>query len=265
VGRSDAPRPSLETANGNDLGELMMQAKAERSNPLWRSLAVLLTMALLLAVVTGSASAGSAGNGTGGDGTKGSATGGHKKCKKKPTKGDKAQANKKGKCKKRKPNPGKGAPQPTPPVTPPATPPAPPVTPPAPPVTPPETPPTTTTLAIDTASVDFGSAQHGSICGPEPDPDCPTHAFTITNVGAATSGVPTASITELHNPQIGGSAGFTIVANTCTAALAPGTSCSIKVRFAPSSNAGDEMYSSRLDVTASPGSTVSSALSGMAE
>jgi hypothetical protein len=241
----------------------MMQAKVKPSNPLRRSLAVLLTMALLLAVLTSSASAGSAGNGTGGDGNKGSGTGGHKKCKKKPSNGGKALANKKGKCKKKNLNPGKETP--TPPATPPAATPAPPVAPPAPPVTPPVTPPTTTTLAIDTASVDFGSAQHGSICGPEPDPDCPTHAFTITNIGAATSGVPTASITELHNPQIGGSAGFTITANTCTVALAPGASCSITVRFAPSSNAGDEMYSSRLDVTASPGSTVSSALSGMAQ
>jgi hypothetical protein len=36
------------------------------------------------------------------------------------------------------------------------------------------------------------------------------------------------------------------------------------VKFAPDSNAGDEMFSSRLDVTASPGGAASSALTGMA-
>ena len=238
------------------------------SNPtrsvLW-SLAVLLSAALLLVGLTGSAVAGTTGNGTGGSGNKGSNTTGHKKCKPKPRNGGKAQANKNGKCKKRKPKPGKGTPPTTPvtpvaPVPPPVTPP--PATPPAPPVTPPVTPPATTTLGIDPVSFDFGSVQHGGACAPDPDPDCPTHAFTVTNTGAAASGVPTASITELHNPLIGGSAAYTIVANTCTAALAPGASCSITVKFAPSSNAGDQMYSSRLDVTASPGSTVSSALSG---
>jgi len=232
---------------------------------LW-SLAVLLSAALLLVGLTGSAVAGTTGNGTGSGGDKGSNPPGHKKCKPKPRNGGKAQANKNGKCKKRKPKPGKGTPPTTPvtPVPPPVTPPpvTPPVTPPAPPVTPPETPPATTTLAINPVSFDFGAVQHGGACAPDPDPDCPTHAFTVTNTGAASSGVPTASITEIHNPLIGGSAAFTIAANSCTAALAPGASCTITVRFAPSSNAGDQMYSSRLDVTASPGSTVSSGLSG---
>jgi hypothetical protein len=131
-------------------------------------------------------------------------------------------------------------------------------------VTPPA-PPATTTLAIDPASFDFGTVAHGGFgaCGADPDPDCPTHAFTVTNTGSATSGVPTASIVELHNSEIGGPAAFAITANTCTAALAPGASCSITVKFAPNSNDGDEMFSSRLDVSASPGSAASSALSGM--
>jgi hypothetical protein len=122
-----------------------------------------------------------------------------------------------------------------------------------------------TTLAINPVSFDFGTVEHGGFgaCGADPDPDCPTHAFTVTNAGGSTSGVPTASIVEIHNSEIGGPAAFQIVANTCTSSLAPGASCSLTVKFAPNSNTGDEMFSSRLDVTASPGSTVSSALSGM--
>jgi hypothetical protein len=88
--------------------------------------------------------------------------------------------------------------------------------------------------------------------------------FTVTNTGGSTSGVPTVSIVETHNPEVGGHAAFQVTANTCTAALPPGATCSLTVKFAPNSNAGDEMFSSRLDVAASPGSTASSVLSGMA-
>jgi hypothetical protein len=128
------------------------------------------------------------------------------------------------------------------------------------------TPPATTTLSIDPASFDFGSVPHGgfSACQPDPDPDCPTHAFTVTNSGAATSGLPTVSIVELHNSEIGGPPAFAVTGSTCASPLAPGASCAITVKFAPNSNAGDELFSSRLEVTASPGSTASSALSGMA-
>ena len=134
-----------------------------------------------------------------------------------------------------------------------------------PPATPPLTPPAVATLAISPASFDFGTVTHGGFgaCGADPDPDCPTHDFTVTNIGGSTSGVPTTSIVELHNPEIGGPAAFAVTANTCTAALAPAATCSITVKFAPNSNAGDEMFSSRLDVAPSPGSTVSSVLSGM--
>lgn len=261
----------------NDLGEQMTHAKGKLGNPVLWPLAVLLTAALLLAALASSASAGSAAAGDGGKnaGSGGKGTNGavHGKCKRK-SKGAKSSAapksngngnsgaNKK-KCGKRKPGPGKTTPPSTTPVTPPATPPSPPPS--TPPSTPPATPPATTTLAIDPASFDFGSVPHGgfSACLPDPDPDCPTHAFTVTNTGGAASGVPTASIVELKNPEIGGPAAFAITANTCTAALAPGASCSITVRFAPNSNAGDEMFSSRLDVNASPGTPVSSALSGM--
>jgi hypothetical protein len=241
----------------------MTQAKAKFATPVLRSLAVLLTAGLLLTGLTGSASAGGDGKGTGGDGN---GAGAHRKCKKNPNGKDKTTANKKAKCKKRKRKPGQKTPPATP-VAPPAAPPVtPPASPPAPPETPPVTPPATTSLAISPTSFDFGAVQHGGFggCGADPDPNCPTQVFTVSNTGTVTSGVPTTSIVEIHNPEVGGPAAFAIATNTCTAALAPGSSCSITVKFAPNSNAGDQTYSSRLDVTASPGSPVSSTLGGMA-
>lgn len=259
-----------------------MRAKAKLGNPVLWPLAGLLIAALLLIAMTSSALAGNAGNGTGGNGTGGNGNKGKGvagKCKKHSSGGAKSSAgtnpngtgksNPKRKCGKRKHGPGKQTPPVSPPSTPPASPPpsSPPATPPStPPVTPPVTPPATTTLAIDPVSFDFGTVPHGGFgaCVADPDPDCPTHAFTVTNTGGAASGVPTASIVETHNPEIGGPAAFAITASTCTTSLAPGASCSVTVKFAPNSNAGDQTFSSRLDVTASPGTTVSSVLGGMA-
>ena len=87
---------------------------------------------------------------------------------------------------------------------------------------------------------------------------------SLTNIGATTSGVPTASLVETKNPEIGGVPAFQVTSNSCNVALPPGQSCALTVKFKPNSNAGDELYSSRLDVTATPGSTASSILSGMA-
>lgn len=231
----------------------MMQAEAKAGNPVLWALAVLLAAAFLLVGLTSPASAGS-------EGTKGTGTNSHGKCKKKSNGSAKSSAKKR--CKRHKPKQGTANPPAAPPVV--TPPPAPPVVtpPPTPPVVPP---PAVTTLAINPTSFDFGTAEHGGFpgCGADPDPNCPTQAFTVTNTGGATSGVPTASIVETHNPEIGGPAAFKITASTCTAALAPGASCSLTVKFAPNSNAGDQTFSSRLDVTASPGSPVSSALSGM--
>lgn len=236
----------------------MVRAKAKLSNLAPWPLAGLVTVALLLVALTSSASAGSGGNSKSGNRGKGTGVAAHGKCKKHSNKGAKSSSTKKSngskksskkkKCGKRKHGPGKPNHS------------APPV------VTPPATPPAAATLAINPASFDFGTVAHGGFgaCQPDPDPDCPTHAFTVTNTGGSTSGVPTASIVETHNPEIGGPAAFAITANTCTTSLAPGASCSLTVKFAPNSNAGDEMFSSRLDVTASPGSTASSVLSGMA-
>lgn len=237
-----------------------MEAKALFAKPVLWPLATMLIAALLLVGVTGSAAAGT--------GNKGANASGKPKCKKGPKAGAKASATngKKGKphrkCRKRKPAP----PMPTPPATPPVTPPAPPVTPPASPVTPPVTPPAVATLAITPTSFDFGDVQHGGIkpCKAEGDPTCKT--FTVTNTGTGTSGVPVASIVEIRTPEIGEHpAAFVIMANTCNTALPPGATCALTVKFSPNSNAGDMTFESRLDVTASPGNTVSSTLSGMAD
>jgi hypothetical protein len=204
---------------------------------LW-PLAALLIAALLLVGLTSSAAAGGGGKGT--------ATAAKKKCKRK-SKGS-AKSSKRKKCHRKRPGRHRpGSKLPAPPSLP--------------------TLPAGTTLAISPPGFNFGSAQHGGFgsCGADPDPNCPTQAFTVTNIGAATSGTPSASITELHNPEIGGVAAYQITSNTCNLALAPGASCSITVKFAPNSNAGDAMYSSRLDVTATPGGTASSLLSGMAD
>lgn len=188
---------------------------------------VLAIAALLVVGLTSSASAG------GGDKRTASAA---KKCSPKSKGSDKFSPKKK-KCKKKK--------APAPVVTPPAA---------------------VASLSISPMSVDFGPVEHGGFgaCGADPDPKCPTQAFTVTNSGSAASGVPTASITELQNPEVAGPAAFAVTANTCTAALPPGATCTLTVKFAPNSNAGDQMFSSRLDVAASPGSSASSALSGMA-
>jgi hypothetical protein len=52
--------------------------------------------------------------------------------------------------------------------------------------------PAATTLTISPTAADFGNAEHGGfdVCQPDPDPDCPTRAFTVTNSGGAPSGVP---------------------------------------------------------------------------
>jgi hypothetical protein len=213
----------------------MMQAKSKLGNPVLWALVGLLAVASLLIGLTTSASAGSAGN-------QGKSPTPHKKCHKKKSNGS-AKSSGKRKCKKK---PKQGSKTPAPPV----------VTPPV--VTPPVVPPpAVTTLAINPASFDYGTVAHGGKSGS-------TQAFTVTNSGGATSGVPTASIVELHNSESEKHAAFQITVNTCTAALAPGASCSLSVKFAPVSNAGDQMFSSRLDVTASPGSTASSVLSGIA-
>jgi hypothetical protein len=210
-----------------------MQAKASLGNPVLWPLAALLIVALLLVGLTSSASAG--------NGDRGTAQAAKKKCKRHSKAS--GQASKRRKCRRHK-KPGSR------PTTPPAA----------------TLPGAPAVLSINPPGFNFGNVEHGGFetCGADPDPNCPTQAFTVTNIGATTSGVPTASLVETKNPEIGGVPAFQITSNSCNVALPPGASCSLTVKFKPNSNAGDEMYSSRLDVTATPGSIASSLLSGMA-
>jgi hypothetical protein len=127
----------------------------------------------------------------------------------------------------------------------------------------PTTPAQPTTLSINPTSFDFGTVNHGgfAVCQPDPDPDCPTHAFTVTNSGSAASGVPAASITIVSNPVNTDPPAYQVSASTCTAALAPGATCTVTVKFAPNSNPTDP-YVSALHVVATPGSDAQATLSG---
>ncbi|MCC7000326.1 MAG: choice-of-anchor D domain-containing protein [Deltaproteobacteria bacterium] len=100
-------------------------------------------------------------------------------------------------------------------------------------------------LSIAPASRAYGNVLVGATSA--------TQVFTVTNTGGAATGVVAA--------QLGGSGAsqFGVTASTCTAALAPAATCSITARFAPTS-AGTRTAS--LSVSATPGGTASSALSG---
>jgi hypothetical protein len=135
-------------------------------------------------------------------------------------------------------------------------------------VTPPITTPTPSAagLVITPNTITFPATQHGGFPCSGVGNHCNTQAFTVTNAGGSTSGVPVASITEIHNPETGSPpAAFQISPNGCTAALAPGATCSLTVQFAPNSNAGDEHYTSVLHVVGSPGGDAQAQLSGDAQ
>jgi hypothetical protein len=114
-----------------------------------------------------------------------------------------------------------------------------------------------TTLSLSPATFTFPDTEHGQSSAPQ--------AFTVTNSGAAPSGVPTASITETSNPIPGDPPGFVVSANGCTAALPAGASCTVSVEFRPTSNANPQPYTAVLHVTASPGSDAQAALTGTAD
>jgi hypothetical protein len=121
-----------------------------------------------------------------------------------------------------------------------------------------------TTLSISPTSFDFGDPEHGGFdaCGPDPDPTCPTQAFTVTNSGGAPSGVPASSITITSNPNPTDPPAYRVTASTCTAALAPGATCTVTVKFAPNSSPSDP-YVSVLHVVATPGSDAQATLTGI--
>lgn len=97
-------------------------------------------------------------------------------------------------------------------------------------------------LAVTPPTQDFGTVVTSNNA---------TVSITVRNAGGAMTGVPSAAIS--------GSADFTIMNNGCTAALAPAASCTIAVRFAPSSMGAK---TGTLTVMATPGGTATAALSG---
>lgn len=103
-------------------------------------------------------------------------------------------------------------------------------------------------IALTPPSASFGSVNVNT--------DSATTTFTLTNTGGQASGAP--------GVALGGAdfAHFEIAADGCTAALAPGDSCTIEVRCSPTT-VGQK--SATLDVTATPGGTDSSALSCTSE
>lgn len=96
-------------------------------------------------------------------------------------------------------------------------------------------------LSLSTSGLSFGNVD---IDGSSDD------SFTVTNVGESQSGTPSVN---LSSPE------FTIISNGCTSPLAGGASCSVGVRFAPTSVGGK---SASVSVSASPGGGGSVSLSG---
>jgi hypothetical protein len=123
--------------------------------------------------------------------------------------------------------------------------------------------PTATTLTISPATFAYPDVDHGT-CSAPPDADCVEQAFTVTNTSGAASGVPATTLVETQNPIPGDPPGFVVSTNTCTAALAPGGTCTVTAYFKPTSNAGDANYASVLHVVATPGGDAQATLSGHA-
>jgi hypothetical protein len=78
-------------------------------------------------------------------------------------------------------------------------------------------------------------------------------AFTVTNNGGVSSGIPTVALGGTDPTQ------FVISSNGCTAALAPAGTCTINVHFAPTT-AGAK--SANVSANASPGGTATATLTG---
>lgn len=100
-------------------------------------------------------------------------------------------------------------------------------------------------LAISRTAFEFGDTLVGDTSAPV--------QLTVTNTGNIASGVPTVSLVPAPTDD------FEITATTCTAALAPAATCSVSVTFAPTT-AGD--LTAGVNVSATPGGTVATALSG---
>ncbi|MCC6997925.1 MAG: choice-of-anchor D domain-containing protein [Deltaproteobacteria bacterium] len=98
-------------------------------------------------------------------------------------------------------------------------------------------------LMIDFPSNDFGGVVVNTVSGPAP--------FRITNTGGSASGVLGGSLTGNQ---------FTLTDSCSGLSLAPAGSCTMAVRFAPTSQ-GSKAGS--ISVTGSPGGTVSATLAGL--
>jgi len=102
-------------------------------------------------------------------------------------------------------------------------------------------------LSISETNFNFGSVALGTTST--------NHSFTVTNVGGQPTGTPTVSLGGTNG------ADFRIASNSCTTALAGGALCTIAVNFRPTISGAS---SASLSVSATPGGTVSAALSGSA-
>ncbi|MCW5804736.1 MAG: choice-of-anchor D domain-containing protein, partial [Deltaproteobacteria bacterium] len=96
-------------------------------------------------------------------------------------------------------------------------------------------------LAIAQTSKDFGSVVVGA--------PTPAYELTIVNDGDEPSGIPALATTGA----------FAVDASTCTAPLAPGTTCGARVRFTPMFPG---VATAELAATAEPGGTATTPLSG---
>jgi hypothetical protein len=104
--------------------------------------------------------------------------------------------------------------------------------------------PTAARISISPTSHDYGS-------GPIFE-NSPPFPFTVSNAGGSASGTPVISYSGPNANR------FSTSSTTCTSSLAPGGSCTINVIY----NFGPSSSSAALDVAATPGGTVSAALSG---
>jgi len=102
----------------------------------------------------------------------------------------------------------------------------------------------TAALSVNPGTFDFADTEVGSDSAPK--------TFTVTNTGNIPTGVPTVSLGS-------GTGDFELSGSTCTAALAPSATCTVSVTFAPTT-AGPAARP--LNVSAAPGGSTSSALSG---
>lgn len=100
-------------------------------------------------------------------------------------------------------------------------------------------------FVISPSQNDFGSVTVGQMSA--------LVTFTIMNGGGASTGGLTTTITGVDF------ASFMIASNSCAAPLAPGASCTIMVRFAPTSPGA---RTATLAVSATPGGTLSALLRG---